>query len=61
MNPTKIAKIGALVSRAAQEDFKIFLCKSIDVSVWLYENMSSINPSMITHQLDIDPNYRPVK
>lgn len=38
-NPTKIAKIGALLSSFTQEDYKTFLQQNIDVFTWSYKDM----------------------
>lgn len=60
VDPTKIIKIGALLHKDAQEDFKAFLRKNSDVFAWLYEDMPGINWSVIAHCLNVDLQHRPV-
>jgi hypothetical protein len=38
-----------------------FLRHNSDVFAWSHEDMPGIDPSVIVHKLNVDPNYRPVK
>jgi len=38
-----------------------FLRKSIDVFMWSHEDMLGIDPSVITHQLNVYPSSKPVR
>jgi hypothetical protein len=38
-----------------------FLRHNCDVFAWSHEDMPGIDPSIIVHKLNVDPNYRPVK
>ena len=43
-----------------KQDLIHFLKKSIDVFVWSHEDMSGIDPSVITHRLNVYPSSKPV-
>lgn len=60
-NLTKTTKVGALFLKGAQKNFKVFLQKNVDVFAWSYEDMSGTNLHIITHRLNIDPKYHPIK
>jgi hypothetical protein len=38
-----------------------FLKKNLDVFAWMHEGMPGIDPSIISHRLNIDPAAKPVK
>ena len=38
-----------------------FLRKNIDVFAWSHEDMPGIDPSVITHRLNVHPSSRPVR
>ncbi|KAL5555503.1 hypothetical protein UlMin_037739 [Ulmus minor] len=42
------------------EDLIIFLREHRDVFAWSHEDMPGIDPSVIVHRLNIDPNFKPV-
>ena len=37
-----------------------FLMKSKDVFAWSHEDMLGINPSVITHHLNVSLSYKPI-
>ncbi|KAL5572615.1 hypothetical protein UlMin_022212 [Ulmus minor] len=43
------------------EDMIAFLREHRDVFAWSHEDMPGIDPSIIVHRLNIDPNFKPVK
>ena len=43
-----------------KQDLIHFLKKSIDVFVWSHEDMPGIDPSVITHRLNVYPSSKPV-
>ena len=45
----------------AKQDLVQFLKKSIDVFAWSHEDIPSINPSVITHRLNVYPSFKPVR
>jgi hypothetical protein len=44
-----------------KEELVAFLRHNKDVFAWSHEDMPRIDPSVIVHRLNVDPNYRPVK
>ena len=35
--------------------------KNVDVFAWSHEDMSGINPSVITHRLNVSPSFNPIR
>ena len=44
-----------------KHDLVQFLRKSIDVFAWSHEDMLGIDPSVITHRLNVYPSSKPVR
>ena len=59
-NPERFTKIGASVEEKTKQDLVQFLRKSIDVFAWSHEDMPGIDPSAITHHLNVYPSSKPV-
>ena len=59
-NPEKYTRVGASMERKMKQDLIQFLKKSIDVITWSHEDMLGIDPSVITHRLNIYPSSKPV-
>lgn len=53
--------IGSQLPQPIKEDLVAFLRRNKDVFAWSHEDMPGIDPSVIVHKLNVDPNYRPVK
>uniref|UniRef100_A0A2N9GRM8 Reverse transcriptase domain-containing protein n=1 Tax=Fagus sylvatica TaxID=28930 RepID=A0A2N9GRM8_FAGSY len=45
----------------AEESLVQFLKDNKDVFAWSHEDMPGINPSIISHKLNVDPSLRPIK
>ena len=43
-----------------KQDLVHFLKKSMDVFAWSHKDMPSIDPSVITHRLNVYPSSKPV-
>ena len=43
-----------------KQDLVHFLKKSMDVFAWSHKDMPSIDPSVITHRLNVYPSFKPV-
>ena len=43
-----------------KHDLVGFLKRSTDVFIWSHEDMSGIDPSVITHRLNVSLFYKPV-
>ena len=52
-NPEKLTRIGACMEKKTKQDLVQFLKKSTDVFAWSHEDMPSIDPSVITHRLNV--------
>ena len=60
-NPEKFTRIGTNMKEKTKQDLVQFLRKSIDVFAWSHENMPGIDPSVITHRLNVHPSSKPVR
>lgn len=54
-------RVGSLLSPEIKESLVTFLRNNSDVFTWSHDDMPGIDPSVISHRLNVDPNYRPVK
>ena len=52
-NPEKFTRIGTSMKEKTKQDLVQFLRKSIDVFAWNHEDMPGIDPSVITHRLNV--------
>jgi hypothetical protein len=57
----KRVRVGSLLSPEIKESLVAFLRSNTDVFSWCHDDMPGIDPSIILHRLNVDPNYRPVK
>uniref|UniRef100_A0A2N9F3F9 Uncharacterized protein n=1 Tax=Fagus sylvatica TaxID=28930 RepID=A0A2N9F3F9_FAGSY len=60
-HPEKTTKIGANLPPKMKESLVQFLKNNKDVFAWSHEDMSGINPSIISHKLNVNPTFRPIK
>ena len=56
-DPEKYTRVGVSMEEKTKQDLIQFL-KSIDVFAWSYEDMSGIDPSVITHCLNVHPSFK---
>ena len=59
-NPERCTKVGANLEEKTKKGFIRFLKKSIDVFAWSHEDMPRIDPSVITHRLNVCLSFKPV-
>ena len=59
-NPERYIRVGADLKENIKKDLVRFLKKYIDVFAWTHEDMSGIDPSVITHRLNVSPSSKPV-
>ena len=57
----KTCKIGSALIGKFKENLITFLREHREIFAWSHEDMPGINPSVIVHRLNIDPNFKPVK
>ena len=60
-DPEKGTKIGADLEEKIKKDLIYFLRENIDVFAWSHEDMLGIDPSVITHHLNIYHSSKPVR
>ena len=60
-DPGKGTKIGADLEGKIKKDLIRFLRENIDVFAWSHEDMPDIDPSVITHNLNVYPSFKPVR
>jgi len=54
----RFTKIGVSMEEKTKQDLVQFLKKSIDVFTWSHEDMPGIDPSVITHLLNVYPSSK---
>ena len=60
-DPEKFTRIGTGMKEKARKDLIQFLRKSIDIFAWSHDDMPGIDPSVITHRLNVCPFFKPVR
>ena len=60
-NLEKYTRVRADMKKKTKQNFVQFLKKSIDVFAWSHEDMLGIDPSVITHRLNIYPSTKTVR
>ena len=59
-NPERCTRVGVDLEEKTKKDLIHFLKKSINVFVWSHKDMPGIDPSVITHRLNVNPSSKPV-
>ena len=57
-NPERYTRIKADMEKKTKQDLVQFLKKSIDVFTWSHKDMPRIDPSVITHHLNVYPSTK---
>ena len=60
-NPERCTRVGADLEEKIKKDLVQFLKKNIDVFAWSHEDMPGIDPSVITHHLNVCSSSKPVR
>ena len=60
-DPGKSTRIGVDLEAKIKNGLIRFLRENIDVFAWSHKDMSGINPSVITHRLNVHPSSKPVQ
>ena len=60
-DPGKSTRIGVDLEGKIKKDLIRFLRENIDVFAWSYEDIPGIDPSVITHRLNVYPSSKPVR
>ena len=59
-NLEKFTRIGTSMEEKTKQDLVQFLKKSTNVFAWSHEDMPEIDPSEITHHLNVSPSFKPI-
>ena len=60
-NPEHLAYIGSKLAEHLKSPLTHFLRQNKDVFAWKQADMGGIDPTIITHQLNVSPSFKPVK
>ncbi|KAL0412078.1 UNVERIFIED_CONTAM: hypothetical protein Slati_3797500 [Sesamum latifolium] len=60
-NPDKTTRIGSHLGEEAKKEITLCLQHNVDIFAWTPQDLEGIDPQVITHHLNIDPSYKPVK
>ena len=60
-NLEKNTKVGADLEEKTKKDLIHFLRKNIDVFASSHEDIPGIDPSVITHRLNVYPSFKPIR
>ena len=60
-NPEKFTRIGTSMEEETKQELVQFLRENIDVFAWSHEDMPGIDPSVITHRLNVYPSSKPIR
>ena len=59
-NLERYTRVGADLEENTKKDLVQFLKKNIDVFAWSHEDIPGIDPSIITHRLNVSPFFKPI-
>ncbi|KAL0411873.1 UNVERIFIED_CONTAM: hypothetical protein Slati_3777000 [Sesamum latifolium] len=60
-DPDKTTRIGSHLGEEAKKEITLCLQRNADIFAWTLQDLEGIDPQVITHHLNIDPNYKPIK
>ena len=60
-NPEHLAYIGSKLAEDLRSFFTHFLKQNKDVFAWKQEDIVGIEPTIITHRLNVSPSFKPIK
>ena len=60
-NPEHLAYIGSKLAENLKSLLTHFLRQNKDLFTWKQTDMGGINPTIITHRLNVSPSFKPVK
>ena len=59
-NPSKVLKLGKNLTDETKQTITSFLMKSLHMFAQSHEDMVGIDPKVMCHRINIDPNHWPV-
>ncbi|KAL0386198.1 UNVERIFIED_CONTAM: Transposon Ty3-G Gag-Pol polyprotein [Sesamum radiatum] len=60
-NPDKATRISSHLGEETKKEITLCLQRNADIFAWTPQDLEGIDPQVITHHLNIDPSYKPVK
>lgn len=57
-NPTKTVQVGSYLNEEDHQHLAMFLYENMDVFAWIFVDIPSMDPEIIMHYLNINPEYR---
>ena len=60
-NLERYTRVGVILEEKTKQDLVQFLKKNTDVFAWSHEDMPGIDPSVITHRLNVYPSSKPIR
>ena len=57
----KVTNIGVVLENVLRSDLVALLKRNVDCFAWSHSDMGGIDPKVITHQLNVDPSFHPIK
>ena len=59
--PEHLIYIGSKLAEGIRSSLLRFVKKNMEVFAWKHEDMGGVDPAVITHKLNVNPSYKPVK
>ncbi|KAL0394634.1 UNVERIFIED_CONTAM: hypothetical protein Slati_4429600 [Sesamum latifolium] len=60
-NSNKTTQIGSHLGEEAKKEITLCLQRNAHIFAWTPQDLEGIDPQVITHHLNIDPSYKPIK
>ena len=60
-DPERCLKLGRGLALELRTQLADFLKANLDVFAWNHEDMVGIDPEVMSHRLNIDPHFKPVR
>ncbi|XP_009123785.2 uncharacterized protein LOC103848687 [Brassica rapa] len=60
-DPSKVLRVGAYLSDEMQRTILDFLKQNLSTFAWSMSDMQGIVPSVTTHEVNVDPNIKPIR
>ena len=59
--PKNLIYVGSKLDEDIKSPLISFLKQNMEVFAWKQEDMGGIDPTMITHRMNVNPSFKPVK
>ncbi|XP_056858128.1 uncharacterized protein LOC130507431 [Raphanus sativus] len=60
-DPSKSVRVGAFLPDEMQQKILEFLKQNLSSFAWTMSDMKGIDPAITTHELNVDPNFKPIR